>query len=316
MTRKELVHRAIDRSGPSRTPINCGDRDFERSDTGTVGWEPAADFAPSKPELSEWGYVWERVDDTMGQPVSHPLADWDRIEDYVPPDACAPGRFASLERSLRDWDDVFVKFGVGISGFNQATFLRGMEAFFVDLYAAPDRANRVLDIVFDFENALIDQAVQYPIDALCWADDWGTQAGLLIQPALWREVFMPRYAEQFDRAHRAGKKVWFHSCGQIHAIIDDLIDIGVDVLELLQPDLLGVERLAKDFGGRVCFCCSVDHQRRAIDGTREEIFEYARFLNDTLGAFNGGFIAYIEDYSSLGMSEQTYQWICEAFEGL
>ena len=92
--------------------------------------------------------------------------------------------------------------------------------------------------------------------------------------------------------------------------------MGADVLELLQPDVFGVERLASAYGGKVCFCCSVDHQRRAISGTREEIMAYARLLNERLGAFNGGYIGYIEDYASLGMDEQHYQWIREAFRTL
>ena len=138
----------------------------------------------------------------------------------------------------------------------------------------------------------------------------------MIAPLLWRRVFRPRYAAQFDRAHRAGKRVWFHTCGCVDAIIGDLIEIGVDVLELLQPDVFGVERLSREFGGKVCFCCAVDHQRRAIHGSRGEIFGYARRLRDQLGRFHGGFIAYIEDYSSLGMDEQHYQWIREAFHSL
>ena len=60
----------------------------------------------------------------------------------------------------------------------------------------------------------------------------------------------------------------------------------------------------------------MDHQRAACHGSREEILDYARRLNGNLGAYNGGFIAYIEDYASLGMSEQNYQWIREAFHGL
>jgi hypothetical protein len=171
-------------------------------------------------------------------------------------------------------------------------------------------------MVFAFENGIIDQAVQYPVDAVAFGDDWGTQQGLMIALDQWRALFKPRYAAQFERVRRAGKKVWFHSCGNVHAILGDLIDIGVDVIELLQPDVMGIERLAADFGGKVCFCCSVDHQRRAISGTREEIFGYARRLRDTLGAFNGGYIAYIEDYACLGMDEQHYQWIREAFHGL
>jgi uroporphyrinogen decarboxylase len=129
-------------------------------------------------------------------------------------------------------------------------------------------------------------------------------------------VFLPRYAQQFERIHRAGKKVWFHSCGDVHSIIGDLADVGADAVELLQPDLMGVERLARDYGGRISFCCSVDHQRVAISGSRDEIFAYARRLAGAFGRFHGGFIAYIEDYASLGMSEQNYQWIREAFHNV
>ncbi|MBI2435858.1 MAG: hypothetical protein HYV26_23635 [Candidatus Hydrogenedentes bacterium] len=316
MTCKELVYRAIERTDPERTPMLYCNRDFEYSDIVGVGFGPSATFSPREPGESEWGYVWAALDDTMGQPHAHPLADWPRIEGYTPPDPYEPGRFDGISEQIARWDGKFVRFCVGISGFNQATFLRGFDNFMLDLYAEPSRVERVLDLVFDFENGLIDQAVRLPIDCVAFGDDWGTQQGLMIALDLWRKVFRPRYAEQFARIRRAGKKVWFHSCGDVFAIIDDLIDIGVDVIELLQPDLLGVERLAKAFGGRICFCCSVDHQRRAMSGTRDEIFAYARRLRDTLGTFNGGFIAYIEDYASLGMSEQNYQWIREAFHGL
>jgi uroporphyrinogen-III decarboxylase len=129
-------------------------------------------------------------------------------------------------------------------------------------------------------------------------------------------VFKPRYAEQYARIHAQGRHVWLHTCGDVWDIIPDFIEIGVDVLELLQPDLFGIERLAEHFGGKVCFCCSVDHQRRACHGSQEEILDYARRLNANFGRHNGGFIAYIEDYASLGMSEQNYQRIRQAFHGL
>ncbi|MBI5093526.1 MAG: hypothetical protein HZB26_13925 [Candidatus Hydrogenedentes bacterium] len=316
MTSKERVYRAIERNSPDRVPVLYCNRDFEYSDVVGVGFGPSAGFLPREQGETEWGYVWEALDTTMGQPRSHPLADWARIADYTPPDPYAPGRFDGMSEQIARLDGKFVRFGVGISGFNQATFLRGFDNFMTDLCVERDRVERVLDMVFDFENGLIDQALHFPIDCVAFGDDWGTQKGLMVSLELWREVFRPRYAEQFARIRRAGKKVWFHSCGDVSAIINDLIEVGVDVIELLQPDLLGVERLAKEFGGRICFCCSVDHQRRAVSGTRDEIFAYARRLCDTLGAFNGGFIAYIEDYASLGMSEQNYQWIREAFRGL
>ncbi len=316
MEPKEIVLRAIERRNPPRTPIHYCNRDFEYSDTLNVGLAPRAGFVPSMPGMTEWGYAWKTLDGTMGQPDIRPLADPAALSTYQPPDPYAPGRFDGRDAAIAQHPERFVKFGLGITGFNIATFLRGFGELLMDFYLEPQQAERIVDLVFDYEMGLIEQAVQHPIDAVTFGDDWGTQKGLMVQPELWRRVFKPRYAAQFARVHRGGKKVWFHTCGDVWAILPDLIEVGVDVLELLQPDIFGVERLAKTFGGQVCFCCSIDHQRRAISGTRDEIFAYARLLRDMLGPFNGGYIAYIEDYASLGMSEQNYQWIRQAFHSL
>ena len=316
MTSKEIVTRSIEQKHPPRLSINYCNRDFEWSDTKSITYYPPTTFAPDEEGMSEWGYVWERLDTTMGQPRSNPLADWRRFDSYDFPDPSAAGRFDHLPEIVEGHSDLFLKGVLGISGFNQATFLRGFEQFLVDLYDAPDRATAILDAVFGFETSIIRRFCDFPIDAIAFGDDWGTQRGLIVSPAEWRRHFLHRYAEQFELIHNAGKKVWFHTCGDVYDIIELLIEIGVDVLELLQPEIFGLERLAEEFGGRVCFCCAVDHQRIAINGTREEIFTYAERLHNTLGRHEGGFIAYIEDYASLGMSEQNYQWIREAFHSI
>lgn len=314
MSPKDRVYRAVGFGSPDRVPVCYFNRDIDRSDVLAVVVGSPAGFRSSQPGATEWGYVWHKLDETMGQPGEAPLASAESIAGYVPPDPRAPGRLDHVPRFIAENPDRFLALGLGITGFDQATFLRGMEQLLVDLYTDRATAERVIDIVFGFENAIIEQVRDMDVDCVKFGDDWGTQRGLMVSPDLWREVFKPRYAEQFEMIHRAGKKVWFHSCGNVYPIIGDFIDIGVDVLEFLQPDVMGIDNLARDFGGKVCFCCSVDHQRVAISGSRQGIFDYASELIDKLGAFGGGFIACIEDYSCLGMPEQNYQWICEAFD--
>ncbi len=314
MTRRERVWRAIRRDGPDRVPVHFHNRDLDRSDTATTGYAAPSGWHPACPEQTEWGYLWKRLDETMGQPECPPLENPDA--DWTPPDPDAPGRFDHLPAFIASEPERFRRFAVGISGFNQAAFLRGFEAFLEDLYAAPELARRALDAVFSFENRIIERAVAYDIDCVVFGDDWGTQQGLIVSPQMWRNVFKPRYAEQFAIVHAAGKCVWFHTCGQVRDILPDLVEIGADVLELLQPDTLGVEWLAQELGGKVCFACSVDHQTRALNGSESEIHEYARYLQRMLGRYRGGLIGYIEDYSCLGMTEDRYQWIRAAFEAL
>ena len=111
---REIVRRAIERTGPPRLPVNYCNRDVEDSDTAGVGPAPAAGFTPSQPGETEWGFVWEVLDETMGQPKTHPLADWDCIADYVAPDPYAPGRFDDLADAIAARQDRFVNFGMFI----------------------------------------------------------------------------------------------------------------------------------------------------------------------------------------------------------
>ena len=316
MLSRDLVLAAIERSYPPRLPTCYCNRDFAYGDAVNFAYGKAADFVETEPGLTEWGYVWKKIDATMGQPYKQPLLDWDNLARYRPPDALAAGRVDPIAIMQAAYPDKFLLVDMGITGSNVAMFLRGFENFIMDLAADPARAEQTLDFVYAFENGLVERFAAAGANGLRFCDDWGTQRGLIINPRQWRQIFLPRYKEQFDLVHRAGMKVWFHSCGNVFEIIGDLIDAGADVLEFLQPDVLGVDRLAGAYGGKVCFACSVDHQRTAIAGEKEEIFAYARRLKDSLGGANGAFIGFIEDYSSLGMDEQHFQWIRQAFHSL
>ena len=73
-------------------------------------------------------------------------------------------------------------------------------------------------------------------------------------------------------------------------IIDDLIDAGLDVIQMDQQENMGVEELSRRFGGRICFWCPVDIQKTMAHGSVDDVKAYARKLMDSFGRFNGGFI--------------------------
>lgn len=314
MNSKEIVKRAVEMKTPSKVPVLFFNKDIERSDIKMVGYGAAVDFKYKETNKSEWGFEWEKLDDTMGQPKDPPIKSWDDFKTYIPPDSDAPGRFEHLEKVIEANRDKYILAGLGISGFNIVTFIRGFENTLEDLYLERENIEKLIDMVFSFEKGIIRNYGRYEIDGVGFGDDWGTQNSLMISPTMWREVFKPRYKEQFDLVHSYGMHVYFHSCGNIYDIIPDLIEIGVDILNLNQPDLFGIERLGRDFGGKVCFNCPVDHQTVAIKGTRAEIFDYVKRLNANLGKFDGGFIGYIEEYHSVGMSDENYRNIVEAFD--
>ncbi len=315
MTSKERVCRTIDFASPDRVPLLYFNKDKELSDVVLLPFGKADSFHDPDPEVTEWGYVWEKIDGTMGQPKDHPLKSWDDFDAFVPPDPDAPGRFEALPALIGKNRDKYLIGDLVITGFNIVTFIRGFENTMVDMVLEPENFERLLDMVFAYESRIADHFLAHGVDAIYYGDDFGSQQSLLMSPALWREFIKPRYERQFARVHAAGKHVYFHCCGQISEILPDLVEIGADVLNLNQPDIFGIEALAT-FKGRVCFNCPVDHQTVAIHGNRDEIRAYVKRLYETLGGPEGGYFGYIEEYSSIGMSAANYEAITEAFEDL
>jgi uroporphyrinogen-III decarboxylase len=205
---------------------------------------------------------------------------------------------------------------MGITGFNTYTFLRGFENALVDFKLEPERAGALLDRIMEFETAVIRQAAGCGFDGVHFADDWGTQQSLMISPELWRGLFKPRYKRQFDAIHGLGIQVWFHCCGNITEIIPDFHEIGVDVMNISQPNVVNIQKIGDMLRGRQCFMVPVSYQTVSIAGTAGEIEEEARRLYRHLGTRQGGFIGYVEEYSVMGMPPGNYRACAAAFEKL
>ena len=313
MRRDEVFH-AIERSGPAYVPIYFVNRDQDQSDI--VAIEVQRHFEGTNRDHSEWGFAWERLDETMGKPK--PCLTQDRLEpsSVLTPDPADPMRFRDVPAFADRYADRFRMASLGLSGFTTMWCLRGFDRLMVDIALDPRRVIELADLVYGFEEQLIAALPPAAFDAVAFFDDWGTQSGLVISPQAWRSIFLPRYARQFALVHRLGLKVYFHCCGQIMPIIPDLIECGVDVLNIAQPNLYDIAELGRRFGGQVCFICPVSYQTTSVLGTRTQIHDDVRTLIDNLGRFNGGLIGYVEEYQSIGLSEENYQACVEAFETL
>jgi uroporphyrinogen-III decarboxylase len=194
--------------------------------------------------------------------------------------------------------------------------LREFGDLVTDVALEPDKVEALADIVFGFEEELMTELPQRGFDGVAFFDDWGTQKNLIVSPKTWRARFKPRYGHQFDLAHRLGLHVYFHSCGQISTIIPDLIEAGVDILNISQPNLYDIPELARMYRDKVCFILPVSYQTTSLSGTRAEIFADVQLIMDSFDPRNGGLIGYVEEYHSMGMSQANYEACIEAFQVL
>ena len=315
MGRKNQVYRAVDMKKPDYVPVLFLNKDLEQSDIIMAG--VTRDFMGEGKNVSEWGFKWERRDDTMGQPIDSVINSYADMDGLMIPDSRDKSRFDTIaEAKALYGEDRYYIAGLGLTGFTLMTFLRGFENTLMDLYTDRENLEKLADIVFGFEEDIIAQLGDYDVDAVAFADDWGTQDSLIISPNMWREFFKPRYKKQFDFAHEQGLHVYFHCCGYIAEIIPDLIEIGVDMLNLSQPNIFDIKKLGEEFGGKTCFVCPVSYQTTSLFGSKAEIYEDVRALVENLGCFDGGLVGYVEEYHSIGLSDENYHNCINAFREL
>ncbi len=313
-SRRDQVRAAIRMRSPDYVPLYFVNRDKDLSDIVMI--DVVRHFMGEKRDLSEWGFRWERRDQTMGQPREPLIREWADLDAFRPPDPDDPARFLEVAPTRERCGDRYYCASLVLSGFTLMSFLRGFSPLLADLHGERGRVEQLADMVFGFEVAVISRLSDRGFDGVSFYDDWGTQSGLIVSPSLWREFFKPRYRRQFDLAHSHGFDVYFHCCGAVAELIPDLIEIGVDMLNLGQPNLFDIEALGRRFGGRVCFVMPVSYQTTSISGTREDIFRVVRSYGQHLARPTGGLIGYIEEYASIGLSEENYQACIDAFRAI
>ena len=127
-----------------------------------------------------------------------------------------------------------------------------------DFLLEPEGFAAVMDRIVDFECDLMRLAARHGFHGIHFADDWGTQSGLMISPAMCATCQAP-YARQFAVAHDVGLHVWYHCCGEFLPIMEDFREIGVDVLNISQPNVNDIAEVGRRFRGRQCFMVPIGY---------------------------------------------------------
>jgi uroporphyrinogen decarboxylase len=239
-----------------------------------------------------WGVVWDTRgaygEGEWGRPMNQVLPE-PSLAYYAFPDPPGPEDVAHFARFVEDNREYFIS---GHEGhlYEVAWALRGMEDFLIDMALHPGFVDDLLQGITEYYLAVIDQAVQYDIDAFDFGDDWGSQTrGLIMGPKHWRRYIKPCLARLFARVKEAGKYVYLHSDGQVTAIFEDLIEIGLDVYNPFQPEIMDVYEIKKRYGDRLCFFGGIGVQGLLPHGTPRQVKAKVRHMIQEVGV-GGGYI--------------------------
>jgi hypothetical protein len=163
---------------------------------------------------------------------------------------------------LRDNTDKYVLVMVYGSHFEKAYFSRGIENFLADMAGEPDFARKLLGRIIDKNLVMLENFLcADEIDGVLLGSDWGTQLDLIMSPDTWQEMIHPGEQREYDLIHSYGKDVWVHSCGNVHKLIPSLIEMGLDVLNPVQPEAMDLATLKRKYGHRLTFWGGISTQR-------------------------------------------------------
>ena len=245
----------------------------------------------------EWGVTWKNVayETKFGighytEMIGHPLAEDGAIDSYQPPDPNRPKLYLEAERVIKEYQTDYWIVGVTVTTvFETAWALRGYEKTLMDFMLNPEFVERLLDIPFEYHLTAAKKLVEMGVDMIWIGDDVGAQDKMLISPDTWRRFFKPRLATFIStlKGINADVKIAYHSDGAIYPIIPDLIEIGLDVLNPIQPRSMDPEKLKKEYGHQLCFWGSIDEQHTLPFGTPAEVEQEVKARLKTLGKSGG-----------------------------
>lgn len=248
------------------------------------------------PYTDSWGCVWETNEDGVtGAVVKHSVERWGDLAQLVPPspdehDGWGPVDWTSTgQRLAQARDHGGLAQGSLRHGhtFLTLSYIRGYENLLYDMADAEPRLWRLIETVESFNQGLVDRYLKLGARWMGFPEDLGMQVGPMLSPQQFRTYIRPSYERLIGSARRAGCVIHMHSDGDIRALAPDLIDIGVDVLNL-QDLVNGIDWIREHLRGRVCVDLDVDRQQVTRFGTPEQVEALVREAVLQLGSREGG----------------------------
>ncbi|MEN8193849.1 MAG: uroporphyrinogen decarboxylase family protein [Bacteroidota bacterium] len=229
--------------------------------------------------------------------IQAPLRNMTTVEEaeaYQFPDPQDSNRYIQAEADIAKYkDEYFIIGDVEVTLFAMARQLLGMEKFLIDIMMGEEHANVLLEKSLQFSLGVATELAKRGVDAIWFGDDFGTQTSLIMDRNMWVAIFKPLYKKLIDGIKAVNPDIIIiqHSDGAVSELLDDLIEVGVEVFNPVQPGVPGhdPQRLKDDFGDRLSFFGAIDQQYLLPNGTPEEIEKDVKEKIEILGK-GGGYI--------------------------
>jgi len=242
-----------------------------------------------------WGIKWRKKSQQYGsycEFAEHPLANIKNYDNYKFPDPLKvhESEFEIYRELLRNEGKEFSILGaVACSMLEASWYLRGLENFMMDIVSNKDFATDLLDKTMSYSLTISKKLVEMGVDIIWWGDDIAMEQGPLVSPKIFRELLKPRYAYMIQEVKKINKniKTAFHTDGKIEWALDDFVEIGMDIINPLQPDVNDSTAVKKKYGKKLTFWGNVDTRKVMSEGTFKDVAEEVKNCISTLSPGGG-----------------------------
>ena len=268
--------------------------DFHRQDKVTPEYD--LNQRADEPYTDPWSSVWKTTENGItGVVVEHPLHDWKAFDAYTAPDPFkTDGTFPVDWQKVQSRAKEQKRRGELVCGglphghtFLRLLDIRGYENLIFDMMGEESRLKKLLQMVENFNIEVVQRWLECEPDMMSYPEDLGMQIGPMLSPESFRNIFKPVYERLMKPAREHGCIIHMHSDGDIRTLVDDLIDGGVEVINL-QDLVNGIDWIAEKFAGRTCIDLDIDRQDITARGTPQQIDSLIREEVKKLGSKQGG----------------------------
>jgi uroporphyrinogen decarboxylase len=207
------------------------------------------------------------------------------------PNLCDDAHFQGALPFLDSHQDHFTFFGIAHGFFERGWCLRGMEEFLMDFIDHPGFVAELFEALTDLYLKVVDRIAEYDFDGIRFGDDWGAQSGMIMGAAYWRKLIKPGLKKIFERARDHDLTVMVHADGDIFEVIPDLIEMGVQILNPIQPETMNIVEIKREYGRHLCLNGGISTQFTLPFGSPQEIRDEVQACLRYLGKGGGFFIS-------------------------
>lgn len=292
MTRKERVSCAIRHQETDRLPYYIelttiektkmeqytGDENYVdrfENDIEMIGFGGEVYPKEGSPGIfqDDFGALWDRTgpDKDIGVLKGCVLEEPEAFKQYIFPEIWEEEIRKKMKAFVENGRDTFKVVGISFAMYERGWALCGVENMLSYFVEEPEFVEALFDKIYQYDQKLLSIILEYEIDGVCLGDDWGQQKGLIMGPRYWRQYIKPQMKRLYQCIKKSGKFVIQHSCGDIEEIFEDLIEIGLDVYQTVQPEIYALEKVKQKVEDRLAFWGGISTQTLLPFATVDEI---------------------------------------------